>query len=102
MTDQKHEAKLKKAGADRVVSPNTIGALRMAYETGEWTSAGQKQLIAEERRFRAGQAALARALQREGSQDSELRKPACAEYSPCAEAEAGCQERSDRISRIER
>jgi len=32
MTDQKHEAKLKKAGADSVVSPNTIGALRMASE----------------------------------------------------------------------
>jgi len=32
MTDQKHEAKLRKAGADSVVSPNTIGALRMASE----------------------------------------------------------------------
>jgi voltage-gated potassium channel len=32
MIDQKLEAKLKMAGADRVVSPNTIGALRMASE----------------------------------------------------------------------
>jgi voltage-gated potassium channel len=32
MTDPKLEAKLKKAGADRVVSPNNIGALRMASE----------------------------------------------------------------------
>jgi voltage-gated potassium channel len=31
-TDPKIEPKLKKAGADRVVSPNTIGALRMASE----------------------------------------------------------------------
>ncbi len=30
MTDQKHEPKLKIAGADAVVSPNAIGALRMA------------------------------------------------------------------------
>jgi voltage-gated potassium channel len=32
MIDQKLEPKLKMAGADRVVSPNTIGALRMASE----------------------------------------------------------------------
>lgn len=32
MTDQNLEAKLKKAGADRIVSPNYIGALRMASE----------------------------------------------------------------------
>ncbi len=32
MTDAKLEAKLKKAGADSVVSPNNIGALRMASE----------------------------------------------------------------------
>jgi voltage-gated potassium channel len=32
MTDPEHEAKLRKAGADSVVSPNTIGALRMASE----------------------------------------------------------------------
>ncbi len=32
MTDRKHEAKLRIAGADGVVSPNAIGALRMASE----------------------------------------------------------------------
>jgi voltage-gated potassium channel len=32
MIDQKLEAKLRKAGANRVVSPNAIGALRMASE----------------------------------------------------------------------
>ncbi|EFK09122.1 TrkA-N domain protein [delta proteobacterium NaphS2] len=32
MADQKHEAKLRIAGADGVVSPNAIGALRMASE----------------------------------------------------------------------
>jgi len=32
MTDPKHEAKLRIAGADGVVSPNAIGALRMASE----------------------------------------------------------------------
>jgi voltage-gated potassium channel len=32
MINQKLEAKLKKAGADKVVSPNAIGALRMASE----------------------------------------------------------------------
>lgn len=32
MTDPKHRAKLKKAGADGIVSPNAIGALRMASE----------------------------------------------------------------------
>jgi len=32
MMDPKHETKLKIAGADRVVSPNAIGALRMASE----------------------------------------------------------------------
>jgi voltage-gated potassium channel len=32
MTEPKHETKLKIAGADRVVSPNAIGALRMASE----------------------------------------------------------------------
>jgi len=32
MTDPQLEEKFKKAGADRVVSPNTIGALRMASE----------------------------------------------------------------------
>jgi voltage-gated potassium channel len=32
MSDRKHEAKLKIAGADGVVSPNAIGALRMASE----------------------------------------------------------------------
>lgn len=40
MTDQKHEAKLKKAGADSVVSPNTIGALRMASEMIRPTAVG--------------------------------------------------------------
>lgn len=32
LTDPRHVAKLKKAGADSVVSPNTIGALRLASE----------------------------------------------------------------------
>ncbi|MBF0227297.1 MAG: potassium channel protein [Desulfobacterales bacterium] len=32
MTDKRFEAKLKKAGADRIISPNSIGALRMASE----------------------------------------------------------------------
>ncbi len=32
ITDESHTPKLKKAGADRVVSPNVIGALRMASE----------------------------------------------------------------------
>ena len=32
MSDPKHRAKLKKAGADGIVSPNAIGALRMASE----------------------------------------------------------------------
>jgi len=32
MTNAKHRAKLKKAGADGIVSPNAIGALRMASE----------------------------------------------------------------------
>jgi voltage-gated potassium channel len=32
MTDQNIAPKLKMAGADRIVSPNTIGALRMASE----------------------------------------------------------------------
>ena len=32
MSDRKHEAKLRIAGADGVVSPNAIGALRMASE----------------------------------------------------------------------
>jgi voltage-gated potassium channel len=32
MSDRRHEAKLKIAGADGVVSPNAIGALRMASE----------------------------------------------------------------------
>ena len=40
MTNQKHEAKLKKAGADSVVSPNTIGALRMASEMIRPTAVG--------------------------------------------------------------
>jgi voltage-gated potassium channel len=40
VSDQKHEAKLKKAGADSVVSPNTIGALRMASEMIRPTAVG--------------------------------------------------------------
>jgi voltage-gated potassium channel len=40
MSDQKHEAKLKKAGADSVVSPNSIGALRMASEMIRPTAVG--------------------------------------------------------------
>lgn len=40
ISDRKHEAKLKKAGADSVVSPNTIGALRMASEMIRPTAVG--------------------------------------------------------------